>query len=325
MTSPFSLIGDLGGTNARFALTSGGRPGYRNESTLSCADHSSPLAAIEKYLEDQEISELSSICLAVAAPVASDEIRFINNHWCLSFSELRRRFAPAPVRIINDFKAAAWSVPLLQDDDMLVIGSDAIRLREGEDFSVGLAGPGSGLGISGLAREDGQYHSVSGEGGHQGFSPHTNLQQQVFERVRARFGRVSNERLLSGPGIETIYRAVLEISDQPVQQPTAADIMERAIEGSDDAALTTEMLFYEMLGQVAGDLALLLGAWDGILIGGGIARRYPERLLASGFRQGFENKGRHGELMKDIPTCLITHPNPGLLGASHLLLASQTV
>ncbi len=318
MSNNFSLIGDLGGTNARFALMDPDRPGYSNESTLNCADYPSPLEAMEAFLDGCGVSALSSICLAVAAPVAADEIRFINSDWRLSASELRTRFSPAKVRIVNDFKAAAYSIPLLGDHDRLVIGDRDLRLRDQENFSVGMTGPGSGLGISGLLSEGGRLQSVSGEGGHTGFSPHSELQHQVFQRVQQRFGRVSNERLLSGPGIQNIYRAVQEITGQAVTERSAADIMQRAIDESDPAAVMSEGLFYEILGQVAGDLALLIGAWDGVYIAGGIVQRYPERILASRFRQGFENKGRHGKLMKNIPTCLVTHPNPGLLGASNL-------
>jgi len=312
------LIGDLGATNARFALARHEHPGFSNERTLKCAEHPSPLAALNHYLEASGVSHLSSICLAVAAPVASDVIRFINNDWQLNANELRKEFAPARVQIINDFKAAAYAIPLLGNHDLLSVGGPAFELEEGQDFSVGKIGPGSGLGVSGLVKENRKLQSISGEGGHQGFSPHSRLQLQVFEVVRRRFGRTSNERLISGPGIENIYSAMQEIFGQQGNPRTAADIMQRAIEGSDEAASSTESLFFEILGQVAGDLALLIGAYDGVLIGGGIVKRYPQRLLSSRFREGFENKGRHGDLMKNIPTCLVTHPNPGLLGASHL-------
>jgi glucokinase len=313
------LIGDLGATNARIALADPDKPGYTDELVFKCADHDSPLAVIEKYLQESGASQPSSICLAVAAPVVTDEVRFVNNDWRLSVRGLRDRFSPAPVLVVNDFKAAAYAIPVLGDNDLLRIGDCEFQLDSSRDFSVAMIGPGTGLGVSGLMQEDGRLQAVSGEGGHQGFSPHSGEQQRIFDNLRQHYGRVSAERILSGPGIENIYRALQEITGQPVAELSAADIFRRAGDQADEIASRTEAVFYEILGQVAGDLALITGAWDGVFIGGGIVPRYPQRFLSSRFRAGFENKGRHRALMENIPTCLVTHSNPGLLGASQLV------
>lgn len=313
-----TLIGDLGGTNARFARLPESGTEYSDVLELECDDFPSAELAIEHYLECTGGERPGALCLAVAAPLAGQTARFLNNRWTIDASTLARQFEGAEVRLVNDFQAIAHAVPALGEADVEAIGKRRPLLPVSGDFTIGLIGPGTGLGVSGLIRRGGQLCALASEGGHLGFAPENGLQAELLARLRKRFERVSNERLLSGPGISNIYRTLLEIFDQePVERDPAA-ILGRARDGSDRVALETERLFYEILGQVAGNLALTIGAHEGVYLAGGIVRRYPERLQASTFREGFERKGRHRAMMERIPTGLITYAHPGLLGAAVL-------
>jgi glucokinase len=158
---------------------------------------------------------------------------------------------------------------------------------------------------------------ISGEGGHVGFSPESQVQIEVLKVLRERFERVSVERLVSGSGLENIYNALTLIHGEKRTQLSAAEIFAAAITANEPRAKEAINLFFDVLGQVAGDLALLLDARDGVFIAGGIAKRYPDLLANSGFRNGFESKGRHRTLMESIPTQLINHAEPGLLGSAY--------
>lgn len=312
------LIGDLGGTNARFALADRGGPGFSAELTLDCDAFESAEDAIEAYLEQAGKRHPAVICLAVAGPVVGHSVRFLNNQWSLDSRKLGERFPRARIRLVNDFKATAFAIPLLGGGDVEAVGPPRVDLPGKQDFTIGVLGPGTGLGVSGLLRVAGRLHALSSEGGHSGFAPETRVQIDVLKQLRERYDRVSDERLLSGPGIQNIYWALQKIYGKRAVDRDPAEIFRRARDDGDEVASEAEHLFFEALGQVAGNLALTLGAYDGVYIAGGIVRRYPDRLKAGAFRSGFENKGRYRDLMEKIPTCLITHPNPGLLGAAYL-------
>jgi glucokinase len=158
---------------------------------------------------------------------------------------------------------------------------------------------------------------VPGEASHGGFAPETRVQLDVLIALREEFDRVSSERLVSGSGLENIYWALGQIHHVSLPKLSAPEIFAAAQE-ADEHAAEAVALFFEVLGQFAGSYALALGANDGVYIAGGIVRRYPDLLLNSRFRSGFESKGRHRVIMERIPTRLIMHPQPGLLGASHV-------
>jgi len=218
---------------------------------------------------------------------------------------------------LNDFEAIAYSIPLLADTDIQTIGVVPSELAGKTEFTAAVMGPGTGLGIGGLLGRGGRVYPVSGEGGHVGFAPESPAQHKVLRQLRKEYGRVSNERLLSGPGLENIYKALARIHEQPEADITAAEIFSRVLANEDTIATKATQLFFEALGQVAGNLVLTLGAYDGVFLAGGILKRYPDLLNASDFRAGFESKGRHRGLLESVPTSLILHPQPGLLGASH--------
>lgn len=316
MAEPCLLIGDIGGTNARFALAHPDRAGFFAERTLSCADFDSAEQGIAAYLQRNSTEKPDVICLAAAGPVMEGKVDVINNHWQIDSLALQASFTASSVRLMNDFEAIAYSIPLLDDADVLCIGVLPCDLNEKSEFTLAVMGPGTGLGIGGLLGREGGIFPVVGEGGHVGFAPESPLQHKVLSQLRQDFERVSNERMLSGPGLENVYRALCQVNGEQVEDITAAEIFSRVLANEDVMAAQATQLFFEALGQVAGNLVMTLGAYDGVFLAGGILKRYPDLLKASDFRAGFESKGRHRHLLEQVPTSLIVHPQPGLLGAS---------
>ncbi len=316
MTDTPILIADIGGTNARFALTADNQQTFHQAQTLEAAEFEHVSDAIDTYLRSHDIQQLGAICLAVAGPIRDDKVSFPNSHWAIDCQDLRARYNTEHVRLLNDWEAISYSLSSLTKGDLINIGGDWHGLPE-SDYTVGALGPGSGLGMSGLLRRNNALIPLVTEGGHAGFSPENQLQGEILAYLHQKFDdRISRERLLSGPGLVNIHEALCAIHGQENPGLIAADIAVAGINKTDPICEETFDLFFEVLGQVAGDIALALGADQGIFIGGGICQRYPQQLQESRFRAGFENKGRHSSLMKNLPTWLITHKNPGLLGAS---------
>ncbi|NQV86880.1 MAG: glucokinase [Woeseiaceae bacterium] len=314
------LIGDIGGTNARFALADTENVGFRDALTLKCADFASVDAAIQQYLQQTSAAAPSVICLAAAGPLIGDSIKVTNNHWAISPKDVGSVFGIESVRLLNDFEALAYSIPFLGAHDYTAVGLPLPRTLADDEFNIAIIGPGTGLGTAGLCRRGDLLIPISGEGGHVGFAPESQVQIEVLKVLRERFERVSAERLVSGSGIENIYNALTLIHGEKKAQLTAAEVFAAAATGNDPRAVETVGLFFDVFGQVAGDLALVLDARDGVFIAGGIAKRYPDLLAGSGFRNAFESKGRHRALMESIPTQLVTHDEPGLLGSAYCAL-----
>lgn len=317
MASPCHLVGDIGGTSARFAIADGSGSQFSSQKTLRCADFETATLAMKAYLEGIGIERVTAICLAVAGPVGIDGVRVTNNTWWVDISELREVFNTEAIRLLNDFEAIAYAIPLLGVSSFVSVGSpDRIDLDRPE-FTVAVVGPGTGFGAAGLCKRNHLLFPVVGEEGHVGFAPETEAQFQIYSELAEQFGRVSTERLLSGPGVRNIYRVLSTACGNDKSELSTSEIFSYAAEKSDPSAVDTVNIFFEALGQVAGDLALAFGAAEGIYIAGGIVPRYAEMLVASNFRRGFENKGRQRALMEKIPVQLVVHPQPGLLGASY--------
>jgi glucokinase len=319
MTNSHLLIADIGGTNARFALATDSAPHFEYAQTFQCSDFDSIELAIDTYLDTHNIHDVQSlggICFAVAGPIQNNSVRFTNNHWFIRCEHLQERYSINKVELLNDFVSISYSLKELSADDQSTIGPELETVNLQTDFTLAVVGPGTGLGVAGLCQRSDLLFPMPTEGGHVGFAPANTRQDTILKILHQKFERVSNERLLSGPGLTNIHEAICEINKQPNPGLSPADIAVGAREKSDPLCMQTMELFFEILGQVAGDMALALGAYQGIYIGGGIAQRYPQQLASSKFRTAFENKGRYRHIMEKIPTHLITHKNPGLLGAS---------
>lgn len=314
------LIGDIGGTNARFALADPKRPAFSDVRTLQCAEFASAEAAIRHYLDELGAPPPDVICLAAAGPIVDQRVRLTNNPWRIAGAELAEHFDIDRVRLLNDFEAIAYSIPFLGHEDCLAFGLPEPRPLDQEHYTVGILGPGTGLGAVGLRKHGDLLLPIAGEAGHVGFAPESRVQMDMLAALRERYDRVSMERFVSGPGLENIYWALCQIHGEQRPQLTAAEIFAKAQDRSDPRASEALQTFFEILGQVAGDFALSLGAQHGIFIAGGIVKRYPQLLEDSRFRSGFERKGRHRSIMERIPTQLILHDQPGLLGAAYCAL-----
>ena len=315
---PCLLVGDIGGTNARFALADAGSVGFRDQHTYACADYETAGEAIGEYLNHAKVEAPDAVCLAVAGPIVNNSVSFTNNHWVISGDELHDQFRGANVRLLNDFEAIAYSLPFVTGGDCRPIGLPERPLDTKSDFTVAVVGPGTGLGCAGLMNREETLIPIVGEGGHKGFAPESRVQVRVLEILRERFDRVSDERLLSGPGIENLYQALCQLHGEHPKMLTAAEIFTRGETVHESRAGEAVQLFFELLGQVAGNLALTVKAVDGVFIAGGIVQRYPDAIENSRFRSGFESKGRYRSIMEQIPTHLILHKDPGLLGASYV-------
>jgi len=253
--------------------------------------------------------------IAVAGPVLHGEIEFTNLNWQVSEGELLAQFEFEAVRLINDFAAQALACPLLTEDSLRPLGP----AHPGPpDCPMVVLGAGTGFGVAGLARSERGDVEVSTEGGHAAFAPSDDLEVAVWSQFRARHGRVSIERILSGRGLFELYGVLARLRQA---EPTLADekaVFEAAAAGDTLAGETLDR-FCCILGSVAGDLALSFGARGGVFISGGIAPRMADRLASGGFRARFEDKGRLSPYVQQIPTSLVLHPYPALIGAAREL------
>ncbi|HLY58089.1 MAG TPA: glucokinase [Stellaceae bacterium] len=308
------LIGDIGGTNTRLALARDGA--YGGLRSYLAADYPGIEECIDEYLAEQKgEGKPDEIALAIAGPVEADLVVMTNHPWKFRKSELKDRFGVARLEVLNDFTANAVSVPHLEPGDLEQIGGGAAVPHA----TIGILGPGTGLGVSGLMMgHDGEWVPIQGEGGHVSMAASTDRESAVIEVLRRRYGHVSAERVLSGDGLVNLYEALCTLDGVPSAAYKAAQISDPALGESDKQCREAVDIFCATLGMVAGDLALTLGARGGVYIAGGIVPRLGARFALSGFRRRFEDKGRFQTYMAPIPTFLITHRNPALVGLAHL-------
>lgn len=306
-----ALLGDVGGTNTRLALCRGGGVPQRSESFRN-ADHSGLEAVLRAYLAATG-AKPARLVLALACPVDGDELRLTNLGWAFSLRELGRGLGIAQVQAVNDFAALALSLPRLGAGDSVAVGGGEAR----PGAPIALLGPGTGLGVAGLVPCGEDWMALPGEGGHVSLAAGDAEQAALIERLRGIFGHVSAERVLSGPGLANLYRCVSGIEDSAAV-PAPEIITRRALIDSDPAALRTLDHFLALLGTVAGNLALTLGARGGVYLGGGILPGMVEAVQGSRFRERFEDKGRFRSYLQSVPTRIIVHPQPALLGLAAL-------
>lgn len=310
------LLGDIGGSNARFALLSGGRIGPVE--ALAVKSHPLFADALEAFLRRHEArGAVSQALLAVAGPVEDGRCVLTNRAWAVDARELEKAFQWSKVRVINDFEAVAWSLPLLDPSDLHAIG-------QGEAVpgapKVAL-GPGTGLGLAcHLSRPDGPI-VIGTEAGHATL-PGTNWREDaIIEFLRRKFGHVSLERVLSGDGLGNLCGAIRSVDNLPARESRdAAQITAAALDGSCPVCREALELFCAMLGTAAGNAALTFAALGGVYIAGGIAPRILEFLRVSQFRNRFESKGRFQPYLAKIPTWVIVHKWPAFLGLRWLAM-----
>ena len=313
------LVGDVGGTNARFALAHRveGKPVLEHHDSFPAETYPTFLEGVRAFINGCAIKPTGGV-IAVAGPVTDGEIDLTNSPWRVSEAELQT-LGLSPVRLINDFEALAWGAPVVPADMLASLGGPA----EGEPHSaIAVLGPGTGFGVSALARDiNGTEIAMPSEGGHACFAPGDDIEDEILRILRRRYDRVSIERLICGPGLLNMHRALAEIDGRESHIDDPAQITKEALDDRDSPCGATLARFCALLGAVAGDIALTTGARGGVYIAGGIAPRILPFLKASPFRERFERKGRFQDYMAAIPTHVILHKHAALLGAARVAFA----
>ena len=312
-------MADIGGTNARFAVDAADGD-IEHVLRYAVADFESFDLALERLLTDVAASDEwrdlpAAACIAVACPPVGEVIRFTNSHWQIDRRRTAERLGLAAIEVINDFAAVGYAVSALRPEDWRQLGGGEALA----DHPIAIFGPGTGLGVCSVVPAGGRWQVISGEGGHVDFAPVDDVEIEVLRVLRARFGRVSYERLLCGAGIVNIFGALAELDGKPAELDTAAAITGAALAGGHDLAERTLDLFFAVLGSVAGNLALTLGAHGGVYIAGGIVPRLADLAAASRLRERFAAKGRLSGFIETIPLRLILRDNLGLFGAGRRL------
>jgi glucokinase len=312
------LLGDIGGTNARFAWQARAEAYPSEVVAYACADHGSLLLAMRHYLEMHDKPPPAACAIGIANPITGDEVRMTNHHWSFSISALQGELGVLRLVVINDFTALALSLPALTRADLRPIGGG--KAVAGAPLAV--LGPGTGLGASGLFPLGlaGGFLPINGEGGHVSLAPADDHEAAIIGCLQRRFGHASAERALSGPGLVNLYDATCSLAGAAAERLAPSEVLERALSGVDPHCTSALDLFCSFLGNVAGNLALTLGALGGVYIGGGIAPRIVGEIERSMFRGRFEAKGRFADYLAGIPTFVIdAQMSPALLGAAKAL------
>jgi glucokinase len=304
------LLADIGGTNARFALRSGHDTGPVKQ--LAVADHPRFDDALTAFLDrEADGSKVEAAVIAVAGPVRMGRAEFTNSPWTIDAAALKTALGFKAVSVVNDFEAVARAQPSLKPTDLFRLGGQEPLVTE----PILVLGPGTGLGVACLVpAPGGQPLVITTEAGHMHASSWSPRTDAIIEFLRGRHARVSWERMISGRGLENLLVAVAAVDGLDVPQRTAAEITQTALDGTCPASQATVDLFFALLGECAGNLALAFGARGGVYIAGGIVPRFVKDLEASAFRQRFDDKGRLSPYLKAIPCWLITHPNTAFLG-----------
>lgn len=316
------LIADIGGTNARFALV--GDDGKTHAVLrLACRDFPTLADAGRHYLAHVGTAAAPTVgAIAVASPVAGDQVRMTNHVWSFSIEETRRQLGLESLEVINDFVAVALAVPHL-------IGEDLVKIGDGQPLAraaIGVLGPGTGLGVSAMIPAGLGWSPLTSEGGHVTAPAFDDREAAVLAILRRRRraagkdGHVSAERVISGPGLVNLYSAIAELDGDAADAAiTPPECTRRALDRSCPVAGKALAMFCEMLGTVAANLALTLNARGGIYVAGGIVPQLGEAFIASGFRRRFQDKGRFGGYLAGIPTWMVVDPLPAFVGLATLV------
>lgn len=309
------LVGDIGATNARFGLVS--RDGaILNWRTYPCANYPTIDDALAEYLGDRGGFPMPrQAAIAIASAITGDRVAMTNHPWSFSISALRQHFAFERLEVINDFTAQALALPRLGPADRISVGGGTAV--PGTPLAV--LGPGSGLGVSGLVPNGARWLALTGEGGHATMAAADDRESAVLDYLRRRLDHVSAERVLSGPGLVNLYNTLTAIDGVPSKGYAAAQITDLGMRGDDQVCVEATAMFCAMLGTVAGNLALTLGARGGVFIAGGIVPRLGQYFVDSRFRERFAAKGRFESYLAAIPTYVVTHPLAAFLGCAALL------
>jgi len=306
-----SVVADVGGTNIRLAVCCNKTGEMQQVRTFACVEFLTLDAALFQYFSTLT-DPVSALCIGIACPVEDDQVSMTNLSWTFSQQALKEKLQLESLYVINDYTAISLAVPFLREQDKIKIGQG--EPQQGENMAV--FGPGTGLGVAHIIHAGHKWLSLDGEGGHTSFAPNSREQTDILLLLQEQFGHVSTERLLSGQGLVNIYHAICRLEGKSVAFHEAKQVTQAALANECELAKRSLQLFCEIMGGFAGNLALNIACKGGVYIAGGIVPRFSDFFQHSEFRAFFEQKGRFQPYLASIPTYLITHDNPGLLGAS---------
>lgn len=317
------LIGDIGGTNARFALLVDPHAEPKSFDVVQTANFATINDAIQAAVLDKTSLQPRTAVIAVAGPVSGDEIPLTNCDWVIRPKTMMAELGLEDVIVLNDFEAQALAVVALGDDDVIKLGGG-----KPETFgSRAVLGPGTGLGVAGLVHARHCWIPVPGEGGHVDVGPRTDRERTFFPHLEAIEGRISAEQLLCGSGLVNIYRAVCaadgvapaltpDDDNEERKRDWPSRVSTAALEGADAHAAEAVDHFAVLLGRVAGDMGLVFMARGGVYLAGGISQKILPALSKPAFRAAFEDKAPHSARMREMPVYVVTHPMAALTGLS---------
>ena len=317
------LVGDIGGTNARFALYDGTDSGIGEgrligRETLAASEFEKFADAVAVFLQRAGVDaeNLCGASLAVACPLGGEDIRFTNSPWQFSPSILQQTLRLRHLTLVNDFEALALSVPRMAASSLLTIREGGLS----ESSAKLVLGPGTGLGVAGIvpiaAGNGVSWRPIPGEGGHVAFAPLDDFEVDLLRHLRSRHARVSVERIVCGDGLVALHGFLMTLSGKSLSSaPTAAAIAKSALEG-DSIARDAVMRFLAILGSFAGDCALLFSARGGVYFGGGVLPKLWPMVADSPLIERFDAKGRMTSWISKIPIKLIHDDSAALRGAA---------
>lgn len=315
-TSTINLVADIGGTNARFGLVDGpDNLPYQVES-YRCCDFKDLYSAVDAYIKSLSMPGPSQAVFSLATSIDSDQLSMTNNSWSFSVRNLCKSLDFNSLKVINDFTALSLALPGLKEDDYRQLGGGSSKA----DQPRAIIGPGTGLGISAIIKVGSQWWPIQGEGGHVSYGPLDTNEAEVVNVIRRQFGHVSAERLVSGPGILLLYRTICGLENQPIIATSPQEITSMALQKKCPVAERTLSMFCAILGSVAGNLALTLGAKGGVYVGGGIPPQLGQYFVQSDFRKRFEQHGRFTQYLEKIPTYVLQSTHLALKGAALALM-----
>lgn len=307
-----AIVADIGGTNARFSRVALDSLTLDKVAVYPCAQFATLADALTHYMQQQSLADIKHVAIAIACPVNGDHVSMTNFHWQFSIKAMQQQLGLAALNVINDFTAVAMCLPALSSEQRVKVGAGTAQT--GKPMAV--LGAGTGLGVAHLLPLDGRFIALPGEGGHVDWAAQNEQEWFIQQMLLKEYGHVSPERLLSGPGLEAIYKA-LALYRQHVAEPlSAAEIARLALSGQSSLAVDTVQQFFASLGSVAGNLALTLSTFGGVYIAGGIVPKLLPLLADSEFRARFEAKGRFSAFNRQIATYVVTAEQPGLVGAA---------
>ncbi len=310
-----ALLGDIGGTNARFGLLELGTMEVRDVEVLKNDNFAGLEAAITHYLDKRGIDELAAAAVDVAAPVDRDVITLTNRDWTFSAESLRKAAKAKRFRLLNDFEALAWSLPHIAAEDLIQIGGTVL---EKPHLKIVL-GPGTGLGGAVCAPlPHGGWMPIPGEMGHITLPISTAEELALKDKLVGKDSFAEVEDVLTGPGLLALYQAIAKTP----RFSTPEEVRVAALEGVDPDAVKTLDHFMTFLMRLTGDMAMALQARGGVYLGGGIAPSIAHKLQLPKYRAVFEDKGRISDVMKPIPLFVITDPFPAFKGCAAAINAS---